>query len=114
MTLTQGVDMNKTIAALTIAAFFCAPGARASDVCFTREQALKVSKTLKACKGDKKKHKVELKALKAQCKLKVQGARQDCRKPPAVHPAVWFLAGAVVTGVAVGVIVWQVSVLDRP
>jgi len=90
----------------------CVP-AYAGDVTLTRKQMLKIGKALKTCKAAKKKHAVELKALRDSYELKLKHQSQSCGKGLCESSPwmglVFFTIGAVTAGVIVGVVVWNVQ-----
>lgn len=92
--------------------FLCVP-AYAGDVTLTRKQMLKISKALKTCKAERKRHKVELKALRDSYELKLRHQKQGCENGLCEEKPwmglVFFTIGAVTAGVIVGVITWNVQ-----
>lgn len=90
----------------------CVP-AFAGDVTLTRKQMLKIGKALKTCKAERKRHKVELKALRDSYELRLKHQKQTCGKglckSSPLTGLVFFTVGAVTAGVIVGVIAWNVQ-----
>jgi len=78
-----------------------------NQICFTKTQAVKISRTLKRCKADRKIYKVQLASVQATCDTKLQHLhRLNARQRRRVHPAIWFTLGVVTAGVVAGVLVY--------
>jgi hypothetical protein len=81
-----------------------------TEICFTKTQAVKISRTLKRCKADRKIYKVQLASIQATCETKLQHLhRLNARQRRRVHPAIWFTLGVVTAGVVAGVLVYSFS-----
>jgi len=81
-----------------------------NQICFTKTQAVKISRTLKRCKADRKIYKVQLASVQATCDTKLQHLhRLNARQRRRVHPAIWFTLGVVTAGVIAGVLVYSFS-----
>lgn len=81
-----------------------------TQICFTKTQAVKISRTLKRCKADRKIYKVKLASVQATCDTKLQHLhRLNARQRRRVHPAIWFTLGVVTAGVVAGVLVYSFS-----
>ena len=84
------------------------------EVCFSKKQAIRISRSLKRCKADRKKNLVYLESIRKKHQIRIESLTKTCRAEKAkIHPAVWFAIGSITTGAIVGVVVWQVAALSR-